>query len=60
MTLDEMEAHSAYMHAYLKKLHDDMIAEATEELAKTRNPFDRELLIAHIEGVRAIGNGKYD
>jgi hypothetical protein len=60
MTLEEMEAHSAYLHAHLKKLHDDMLAEATEKLAKTKNPVDRELLIAHIEGVRAIGNGKYD
>jgi hypothetical protein len=60
MTIEEMAAHSAYMHAFLKKLHDDMITEATEELSKTKNPYRREMLVAHLEAVRAIGNGKYD
>lgn len=60
MTIEEMEAHAAYLDAFHKKLHDDMIAEATEELATEKNPYVREFLIKHIEDVRAIGNGKYD
>lgn len=60
MTIEEMEAHAAYLDAFHKKLRDDMIAEATEELATEKNPYAREFLIKHIEEVRAIGNGKYD
>ena len=60
MTIEEMEAHAAYMDAHLRKLHHDMIAEATEELATEKNPYRREWLIQHIEGIRAIGAGKYD
>lgn len=60
MTIEEMDAHAAYMDAHLRKLHNDMIAEATEELAKEKNPYAREFLIKHIEEVRAIGAGKYD
>jgi hypothetical protein len=58
MTVEEMEAHAAYMDAFLKKLHDDMIAEATEELTTEKNPYMREFLTKHIEDVRAIG--RYD
>jgi len=60
MTVEEMDAHAAYMDAFLKKLRDDMIAEATEELATEKNPYMREFLVEHIEHVRAIGNGRYD
>lgn len=60
MTIEEMDAHIAYMDAHLRKLHHDMIAEATQRLATEKNPYTRERLIKHIEKVRAIGNGKYD
>jgi hypothetical protein len=60
MTVEEMDAHAAYLDAFHKKLRDDMIAEATEELATEKNPYAREFLIKHIEHVRAIGNGRYD
>jgi hypothetical protein len=60
MTVEEMDAHAAYLDAFHKKLRNDMIAEATEELATEKNPYAREFLIKHIEDVRAIGNGRYD
>jgi hypothetical protein len=60
MTVEEMEAHAAYEFAFHKKLHDEMIAEATAELEKEKDPFEREWWIKHIEAIRAIGNGRYD
>lgn len=33
MTIEEMEAHAAYLKAFHRKLGQDMIDEATEELA---------------------------
>lgn len=55
MTLEEMEAHAAYLDAFHRKFRQDMIAEATEELATEKNPYVRESLIKHIEEVRALG-----
>jgi hypothetical protein len=55
VTVEEMEAHAAYLEAFHKKMRDDMIAEATEELATETNPYAREWLIDHIEKVRALG-----
>jgi hypothetical protein len=54
MTIEEMEAHAAYLKAFHRKLGQDMIDEATEELATERIPYLRELLVDHIEGVRAL------
>jgi hypothetical protein len=60
MTVEEMDAHAAYMDKFNKKLHHDLIADLTEDLARAKDPVEREWLIKQIEGVRAIGNGKYD
>jgi hypothetical protein len=53
MTVEEMEAHAAYLDAFHNRLGQDMIAEATEELATERDPFEREQLIKLIERTRA-------
>jgi hypothetical protein len=60
MTIEEMDEHIAYLDAHLKKVRAEAIAETTEELAATKNPYEREWLIEHLEGLRAIGNGQYD
>ncbi|HEX6352082.1 hypothetical protein [Actinophytocola sp.] len=60
MTIEEMDAHIAYLDAFHRKMREDMIAEATAQLETEKNPYVRESLIKHIEEVRALGNKTYD
>jgi hypothetical protein len=61
MTVEEMEAHAAYMDAFLRKSRQDWIAELTEELAAEKNPYAREWLTEAIEKEKkALATGKYE
>jgi len=60
MTTEEMDAHAAYLDAFHTKLREDMIAEATEELATEKDQFEREWLIRRIKELRALGERRYD
>jgi hypothetical protein len=60
MTIEEMDAEIAVMDAHLKRIYDDAVAEATEELATEKNPYFREFLIKHIEAMHKIHNRRYD
>ncbi len=41
-TVEEQEAHLAYMRAWLKKCNEDAIAEIEAQLKTERNPYTRE------------------
>lgn len=56
MTIEEMDAHLAYMEAHNKRLYEEMVAECTEELATQRNPYRREFLRKHLAGLHEIWN----
>lgn len=60
MTTEDLEAEIARMNAHLKWLHDDAVAELTEEIATEKNPYMREFLVKQLEEVRAASNGRYD
>jgi hypothetical protein len=59
-TIEEMDEEIARMEALNRKLYNELIDEATEQLATEKNPYTREWLIRHIEQVRADGGGRYD
>jgi hypothetical protein len=60
MTIEEMDAHSAYLHAHHKKLRDELIDHKTREVARTKDPTMRAFYIRDLERLKAIGNGEYD
>lgn len=52
-TIEEMDAHIAYMDAWLKKCRLDAIAEAEEQLKTERNSYFRESLLETIAHAKA-------
>jgi hypothetical protein len=52
-TVEEEEAHIAYMDAWLKKCRLDSIAEAEARLETERNPYVRESLLETIAHAKA-------
>ncbi len=56
---EEMDAEIARMDAFLRKVIREEITELTERIATERNPYARATQIKFLEGVRAIGGGKY-
>jgi hypothetical protein len=59
MTVEEMDAHMAYMEAHHKRLYEDMVAECTEQLATEKNPYTREFLLKHLEELHEIWNRRH-
>lgn len=52
-TIEEMDAHIAYMQAWLKKSCEDSIAEDEAQLVTERNPYFRESLLKAIAANKA-------
>lgn len=60
MTIEEMDAEIAHMTALNKRMHDELVADKTAQIARTKDPVLREFYIRDLEEIRAIGNGQYD
>jgi hypothetical protein len=59
-SIEEMDAHIAYLHAFNKKVRDEALADYRAELEKEKDPFEREWLRKQIAAVLKIGDGEYD
>ena len=57
MTLEQLDAELSAARASLQRLRDDTVAEFEAEAEAETNPYTRDVLLAAIERVRAIGNG---
>lgn len=59
MTIEEMDAHLAYMKAHNKRLYEEEVAYYTERIALATDPRRREYYRRQLEEVHAIPSGRY-
>ena len=58
MTIEEMDAHLAYMKEHNKRLYEEAVAYYTERIAIAKHPETREFYREQLEQVHAIAAGK--
>ncbi len=53
-TIEEEDAHVAYMRAWLKKCNEDAIAKVEAQLETEKNPYNREDLERSLAGYKEL------
>ena len=59
MTIEEMDAHMAYMEAHNKRLYEEAVAGYTERIAIAKHPETREFYRKKLEALHAFAGGRY-